>query len=141
MEAKFEKEPDKVRAISQERTSTQKLFKLDKVVAIVIIINKRLEQPIHRSFVRSVIRNHHPYDTTKSIRFLNQAIPKPALKYQIRIKMHYRSKEKKDWMIEFLSRSDMTYTNPGRQVNVYNVTFTKWTVSGSICPDNICCGH
>ena len=29
------------------------------------------------------------------------------------------SKEKKDWMIEFLSRSDMTYTNPGRQVNVY----------------------
>ena len=29
------------------------------------------------------------------------------------------SEEKKDWMIEFLSRSDMTYTNPGRQDNVY----------------------
>ena len=29
------------------------------------------------------------------------------------------SKEKKDWMIEFLSRSDMKYTDLGRQVNVY----------------------
>ena len=29
------------------------------------------------------------------------------------------SGEKKDLMIEFLSRSDMTYINPGRQVNVY----------------------
>ena len=29
------------------------------------------------------------------------------------------SEEKKDWMIEFLSRSDMTYTNPGRQDNVH----------------------
>ena len=29
------------------------------------------------------------------------------------------SEEKKDWMIEFLSRSDMTYTNLGRQDNVY----------------------
>ena len=27
--------------------------------------------------------------------------------------------EKKDWMIEFLSRSDMTYTNPGCRDNVY----------------------
>ena len=78
MEAKFEKEPGKVRAISQEQTSTQKLFELDKVIAIVIIINnKRPEQPIHRSFFRSVIRNHHPYHATKSIRFLNQAILKP----------------------------------------------------------------
>ena len=29
------------------------------------------------------------------------------------------SDEKKDWMIEFFSRSDMTYTNPGRQDNDY----------------------
>ena len=29
------------------------------------------------------------------------------------------SKEKNDWMMEFLSSSDMTYTNLGRQVNVY----------------------
>ena len=29
------------------------------------------------------------------------------------------SEEKKDWVIEFLSRSDMTYINPGRQDNVY----------------------
>ena len=50
-----------------------------------------------------------------------------ASKYQIRIKMHENcgrprkklSEEKKDWMIEFLSWSDMTYTNPGRQDNVY----------------------
>ena len=29
------------------------------------------------------------------------------------------SEEKKDWMIEFLSQSDMAYINPGRQDNVY----------------------
>ena len=29
------------------------------------------------------------------------------------------SEEKKDWMVEFLSRSDMTYINPGCQDNVY----------------------
>ena len=50
-----------------------------------------------------------------------------ASKYQIRINMHENrgrprkelSEEKNDWMIELLSRSDMTYTNPGRQDNVY----------------------
>ena len=29
------------------------------------------------------------------------------------------SDEKKEWMIEFLGRSDMTYTSPGRQDNNY----------------------
>ena len=29
------------------------------------------------------------------------------------------SEEKKDWIIAFRSRSDMTYTNPGREDNVY----------------------
>ena len=29
------------------------------------------------------------------------------------------SEEKKDWMIEFLSWSDMTYINSGRRDNVY----------------------
>ena len=29
------------------------------------------------------------------------------------------ARKKKDWMIEFLSRSDMTYTNPDRADNVY----------------------
>ena len=50
-----------------------------------------------------------------------------ASKYQIRIKSHENrgrlrkelSEEKKGWMIEFLSRSDMTCINPGRQDNVY----------------------
>ena len=45
-----------------------------------------------------------------------------ASKCQVRIKMHKNrghlrkelSEEKKDWMIEFLNRSDMTYINPGR---------------------------
>ena len=50
-----------------------------------------------------------------------------ASKYQIRKKMQENrcrprkelSEEKKDWMIEFLSQSDMAYINPGRQDNVY----------------------
>ena len=50
-----------------------------------------------------------------------------ASKYQIRKNMHKNcghprkelSEEKKEWIIEFLSRSDMTYTNPGRHDNVY----------------------
>ena len=29
------------------------------------------------------------------------------------------SEEKKDWMTEFLSRSDMTYINPARLANFY----------------------
>ena len=29
------------------------------------------------------------------------------------------SEEKKNWIIKFLSRSDMTYANPGGQDNVY----------------------
>ena len=48
-----------------------------------------------------------------------------ASKYQIRIKMHENrgrprkelSEERKDWMIEFLSRNDMTHTSPCRQNN------------------------
>ena len=48
-------------------------------------------------------------------------------KYQIRIKMHKNrghprkelSEEKKNWIIKFLSRSDITYTNPGCQDNIY----------------------
>ena len=50
-----------------------------------------------------------------------------ASKYQIRIKMHENrghprkglSEEKKEWMIQSLSRSDMTYMNLGGQYNVY----------------------
>ena len=50
-----------------------------------------------------------------------------ASKYQIRIKMHENRgrprkellEEKNDWVIEFLSRSDMNYINPGRQDNFY----------------------
>lgn len=50
-----------------------------------------------------------------------------ASKYQIRVKLHEHrgrprkllTQEKKDWMYDFLSRSDMTYTNPGRKDTKY----------------------
>ena len=67
--------------------------------------------------------DHLPQSPRKKVEIIQSL----ASKYQIRIKMHENrgrprkelSEEKKDWMIEFLSRSDMTYTNPGRQDNVY----------------------
>ena len=67
--------------------------------------------------------DHLPQSPRKKVEIIQSL----ASKYQIRIKMHENrgrprkelSEEKKDWMIEFLSRSDMTYTNPGRQGNVY----------------------
>ena len=63
----------------------------------------------------------------RSLRKKVDIIQSLASKYQIRINMHENrgrprkelSEEKNDWMIELLSRSDMTYTNPGRQDNVY----------------------
>ena len=66
--------------------------------------------------------DHLPQSPRKKVEIIQNL----ASKYQIPVKMHEDrgrprkdfSKEKKDWMIEFLSRSDMTYTNPGRQVNV-----------------------
>ena len=50
-----------------------------------------------------------------------------ASKYQIRIKLHENrgrprkqlSQEKKDWLINFLGRSDMKFTNPGGKDNKY----------------------
>ena len=67
--------------------------------------------------------NHLPQSPRKKVEIIQSL----ASKYQIRIKMHENrgrprkelSEEKKDWMIEFLSQSDMTYTNPGCQDNVY----------------------
>ena len=67
--------------------------------------------------------DHLPQSPRKKVEIIQSL----ASKYQIRIKMHENrgrprkelSEEKKDWMIEFLGRSDMTYTNPGCQDNVY----------------------
>ena len=67
--------------------------------------------------------DHLPQSPRKKAEIIQNLVSK----YHIRIKIHENggrprkdlSKEKKDWMIEFLSPSDMTYTNPGRQVNVY----------------------
>ena len=66
--------------------------------------------------------DHLPQSPRKKVEIIQSL----ASKYQIRIKMqencgHPRnelSEEKKDWMIEFLSWSDMTCTNPGCQDNV-----------------------
>ena len=45
--------------------------------------------------------------------------------------------EKMNWIIEFISQSDMTYTNSGRQDSVY---IGKVDGEGSICPGRTCCG-
>ena len=66
--------------------------------------------------------DHLPQSPRKKVEIIQSL----ASKYQIPIKMHENrghprkeiSEEKKDWMIEFFSRSDMTCTNPGCQDNV-----------------------
>ena len=67
--------------------------------------------------------DHLPQSPRKKAEIIQSFVSK----YQIPIKMHKNrghprkelSEEKKDWIIKFLSRSDMTYTNPGCQDNVY----------------------
>ena len=66
--------------------------------------------------------DHLPQSLRKKV----ETIQSLASKCQVRIKMHKNrghprkelSEKKKDWMIEFLNRSDMNYINPGRQDNV-----------------------
>ena len=57
-----------------------------------------------------------------------EVIEKLAEKYQVKFQFKKGSsgrprkdlnKEEKDWLIEFLSRADLTYTNSGRNDNVY----------------------
>ena len=68
-----------------------------------------------------------PFISRKAQEKKVEIIQSLASKYQIRIKMHENrgrprkelSEEKKDWMVEFLGQSDMTYINPGGQDNVY----------------------
>ena len=57
-----------------------------------------------------------------------EVIEKLAEKYQVKFQFKKGSsgrprkdlnKEEKDWLIEFLSRADLTYTNPERNDNVY----------------------
>ena len=102
----------------------------------------RASEEVSRETTRPVLQNESAFSTKQSrSRSLKKAadhlpesprkkveiIQSLASKYQIRIKMHENrgrprkelSEEKKDWMIEFLSRSDMTYTNPGCLGNVY----------------------
>ena len=67
--------------------------------------------------------DHLPQSPRKKVEIIQNL----ASKYQIRIKLHESrgrprkelSEKKKEWMFEFLGRSDITHTNPGRQDNVY----------------------
>ena len=67
--------------------------------------------------------DHLPQSPRKIVEIIQSLVSK----YQIRIKTHENrgdprkelSEKEKDWMIEFLSRSDTTYINLGRQDNVY----------------------
>ena len=102
----------------------------------------RAAEEVSRETTRPVLQNESAFSTKQSrSRSLKKAadhlpesprkkveiIQSLASKYQIRIKMHENrghprkeiSEEKKDWMIEFLRKSNMTYINPGRQDNVY----------------------
>ena len=66
---------------------------------------------------------HLPQSPRKKVEIIQNL----ASKYKMRIHPNEKrgrprkelSDEKKEWMIEFLGRSDMTYTNPGRQDNIY----------------------
>ena len=56
-----------------------------------------------------------------------EVIQKLATKYQLRVNLKETRgrpckelvEEEKIWLIEFLNRSDISYTNPGRKDNVY----------------------
>ena len=66
---------------------------------------------------------HLPNSPRKKVEIIKNL----ASKYQIRIKMNEKrgrprkelNDDKKAWLIDFLGRNDITYTNPGRADNVY----------------------
>ena len=80
------------------------------------------KQSLHRSVSR--LNNLLPKSPHKKV----EVIEKLAEKYQVKFQFKKGSsgrprkdlnKEGKDWLIEFLSRADLTYTNSGRNDNVY----------------------
>ena len=80
------------------------------------------KQSLHRSVSR--LNNLLPKSPHKKV----EVIEKLAEKYQVKFQFKKGSsgrprkdlnKEEKDWLIEFLSRADLTYTNSGRNDNVY----------------------
>ena len=79
------------------------------------------KQSLHRSLLRANL--HLPKSPSKNA----EIIQRLTTKYKIRIKLKENrgrprkelSEEESIWLIEFLSRSDISYTNPGRKDNVY----------------------
>ena len=79
------------------------------------------KQTMHRSLSRA--DSHLPKSPHKKA----EIIQKLPSKYSLRIEMKENrgrprkdlSEEQKLWMIEFLNRGDITYTNPGRKDHVY----------------------
>ena len=66
---------------------------------------------------------HLPQSPRKKVEIIQNL----ASKYQMRVKLYENRgrprkdlcEKKKEWMLEFLGRSDITYTNPGRKDSVY----------------------
>lgn len=80
------------------------------------------KQSLHRSVSR--VNNLLPKSPHKKA----EVIEKLAKKYQVKFQFKKTSRgrprkdldeEEKQWLIDFLSRADLTYTNPGRKDNVY----------------------
>lgn len=80
------------------------------------------KQSLHRSLSR--VNNILPKSPHKKV----EVIEKLAEKYQVKFAFKKAASgrprkslidEEKEWLIEFLARADMTYTNPGRKDNVY----------------------
>ena len=80
------------------------------------------KQSLHRSLSRA--NNFFPKSPHKKAEVIEKLAEKYKVKFQFKKSTRGRprkdlNEEEKQWLIEFLARADLTYTNPGRKDNVY----------------------
>ena len=79
------------------------------------------KQSLHRSLSRADL--HLPKSPNKKAEIIQRLATKYNLRVDLKENRGRRRKELSDeekmWLIEFLNRSDISYTNPGRKDNVY----------------------
>lgn len=80
------------------------------------------KQSLHRSLSR--VSNFLPKSPHKKTEVIEKLAEKYKVKFNFKKSTRGRPRkdlkeEEKNWLIEFLARGDLTYTNPGRKDNVY----------------------
>ena len=91
-------------------------------LSLSISTSSLTKQSLHCSLSRA--NNFLPKSPHKKAEVIEKLAEKYKVKFQFKKSAGGRprkdfNEEEKQWLIEFLARADLTYTNPGRKDNVY----------------------